>query len=169
MCTPYFTIAQLGINVTKWLGLLLFLAPIQEGFFKISRFIPDGIFLNTAQSSQKIKLLLVVFALVCNLVWFSRTLGEFFLSEFMYIVPVTQIDSKNILRMFSRMRPDRRIALILSERASFLAYSALSLNKFYLVWIEIFQKILPEAELKIVTNSVYLIIWSRGFPTLYIV
>ena len=25
----------------------------------------------------------------------------------MYIVPVTQIDSKNILRMFSRIRPDR--------------------------------------------------------------
>ena len=27
-------------------------------------------------------------------------------------------------------------------------------------------KILPDAELKIVTNSVHLVIWSRGFPTL---
>ena len=32
--------------------------------------------------------------------------------------------------------------------------------------IEIFEKILPEAELKIVTNSVYLVIQSCGFPTL---
>ena len=27
------------------------------------------------------------------------------------------------------------------------------------------KKILPEAELKIVTNSVLLVLWSRGFPT----
>ena len=27
-------------------------------------------------------------------------------------------------------------------------------------------KILPDAELKIITNSVHLVIWSRGFPTL---
>ena len=30
-------------------------------------------------------------------------------------------------------------------------------------------KILPDAELKIVTHSVHLAIWSRGFPTLYLV
>ena len=29
------------------------------------------------------------------------------------------------------------------------------------------KKILPDAELKIVTNSVHLVIWSRGFPTLH--
>ena len=31
---------------------------------------------------------------------------------------------------------------------------------------DILKKILPDAELKIVTNSVHLVIWSRGFPTL---
>ena len=30
-------------------------------------------------------------------------------------------------------------------------------------------KILPYAELKIITNYVYLVIWSRGFPTLFMV
>ena len=41
-----------GIHVTKWLGALslsLFLAPHQEGFFRISRFIPDGICSHIAQ------------------------------------------------------------------------------------------------------------------------
>ena len=39
----------------------------------------------------------------------------------MYIVPVPKIDSKNILRMFSRIRPDRRIAIAItpSEKALF--------------------------------------------------
>ena len=32
---------------------------------------------------------------------------------------------------------------------------------------DILKKILPDAELKIVTNSVHPVIWSRGFPTLY--
>ena len=45
---------------------------------------------------------------------------------------------KNILRMFSRMRQDRRIALTPPERACFSAYSVFYLNKFHLVWIEIF-------------------------------
>ena len=34
----------------------------------------------------------------------------------MYIATVTQIDSKSILRMFSRIRPDRRIVLTPPER-----------------------------------------------------
>ena len=122
-------------------------------------------FSNKAQSRWKIKFFLVVSVLFCNLFWFSRTLGECFSSKLMYIVPLTQTDSKNILRMFSRIRPDHRIALTPPERAWFSAYSALYLNKFHLVWIEIFLKILPEGELKIVTNSVYSVIWSRGFPT----
>ena len=53
----------------------------------------------------------------------------------MYIVLVAQNDSKH---MFSINRPDRRITLTLLERALFSAYSALYLNKFHLVWIEIF-------------------------------
>ena len=42
---------------------------------------------------------------------------EYFLSKFMYIVPVAQIDSKNILRMFSKISPDPRIVLTPPERA----------------------------------------------------
>ena len=129
-------------HVTKWLGaqsLLLFLAPLQVGCFRISRFISDGFFFsNKAQSSRKIKLFLVVSVLFCNLGWFSRTFGECFSSKSMYIVPVTQIDTKNIRRMFSRTRPDRRIALTPPERAWFSAYSVLYLNKFHSVWEEIF-------------------------------
>ena len=59
---------QWGIHVTKWLGaqsLLLFLAPLQVGCFRISRFIPDGFFFsNKAQSMRKIKLFLVVSAIL---------------------------------------------------------------------------------------------------------
>ena len=39
-----------------------------------------------------------------------------FSSEFVYIVLVAQIESKNILRMFSRIRPDLRTALTQPER-----------------------------------------------------
>ena len=52
-----------GIHVTILLGaqsLLLFLAPHHVGCFRISRFIPDGIYSNKAQSTRKIKLSLVV-------------------------------------------------------------------------------------------------------------
>ena len=45
----------------KWLNawsLLLFLAPHQVRFFRISRFIPDWIYSNKAQSTRKIKLFL---------------------------------------------------------------------------------------------------------------
>ena len=107
----------------------------------------------------------VVQALFCNLIWFSWTFGKCYLSKSMYIVPVAQIYSKNILRMPSRIRPDRRIALTPPERAWFSAYSAL-------IWTNPFGmnrdilKIQIYAELKIVTNAVYLVIWSRGFPTL---
>ena len=129
-------------HVTKWLGaqsLLLFLATLQVGCFRISRYIPDGfLFSNKAQSSRKIKLFLVVSVLFCNLVWFSRTFGECFTSKSMYIVTVTQIDTKNILRMFSRIRSDRRIALTPPERVWFSAYSALYLIKFHSTWEEIF-------------------------------
>ena len=72
---------------------------------------------------MEIKLFLVVWALFCNLIWFSRTFREYFSSKFMYIVPVAQTDSKNILRMFSRIRPDCRIMLTPPERAWFSAYS----------------------------------------------
>ena len=51
---------------------------------------------------------------------------------------LSQTDSKNILRTFSGIRLDRRIALTPLERAWFSAYSALYLNKFHLVWTEIF-------------------------------
>ena len=37
----------------------------------------------------------------------------------MYIVPVAQIDSKNILRMFLRIRPDCRIALHHQKKLDF--------------------------------------------------
>ena len=153
--------------MAKWLGaqsLLLFLAPHQVGFF--FRCIPNGIYSNKAQSTWKNQAFSGGVSLLCNLVWFSRTFGECFSSEFMYIVLVTQIDSKNIRRMSSRIRPDRRIVLTPQERAWYYMYSALYLNKFHLVWIKIFWKIPPYAELKIVTNSVYLVIWSPGFPTL---
>ena len=52
-----------GIHVSKWQSArssLLFLAPHQVGFFRISRFIPDGICSNKTQSTRKIKLFLVV-------------------------------------------------------------------------------------------------------------
>ena len=129
---------QWGIHVTKWLGaqsLLLVLTPLQVRFFRISRFIPDGIFSNEAQSTRKLKLFLVVSVLFCNLVWFSRTFGEYFRHV---NCQVTQIDSKNILRIFSRIRPDRRIVLTPPERAWFSAYSALYLNKFHSAWIDIY-------------------------------
>ena len=40
--------------------LLLFLAPHQVGFFRISRFITDGLCSNKAQSTRKIMLFLMV-------------------------------------------------------------------------------------------------------------
>ena len=140
-CEDLFWDTVWGIHVTKWLiawSLLLFLALHKVRFLRISRFIPDEICSNKAQSTLKIKLFLVVSALLCNLVWFSRTFGEWFLSKFMYIAPVAQMDSENILRMFSRIRQDRSLALTLPERTWFFVYSVLYLNKFHLVWIEIF-------------------------------
>ena len=56
---------------------------------------------------------------------------DYFSSELVYIVPVAQIDSKNIL---SRTRPDCRIALTSPERAWFSAYSALYLKES--IWYE---------------------------------
>ena len=82
----------------------------------------------------------------------------------MYTVPVAQVDSKNIFRMFSRTRPYRRIALTLPERTWFCVLCALFEQIPF--GMDIFLKLLPYAELKIVTNSVYPVIWSRGFPTL---
>ena len=132
-----------GTHMTKWLGaqsLLLFLASLQVGFFRTSWFIPDGIFSNffklSTQYAENQALSDGVSAILQS-VWFSGTFG-IFSSKFMYIVPVTQIDSKNILLMFSRIRPDRRIALTPPERAWFFAYSALYVNKFHSVWIEIY-------------------------------
>ena len=49
-----------------------------------------------------------------------------------------RLTAKTFFECFSRIRPDRRIALTPPERAWFSAYSALYLNKFHLVWIEIF-------------------------------
>ena len=56
-------IISVGNQKTKrrsaW-SVLLFLAPHQVGFFRISQFISDRICLNKAHSTQKIKLFLVV-------------------------------------------------------------------------------------------------------------
>ena len=127
---------QWGIHVTKWLGaqsLLLFLAPLQVECFRISQFIPDGIFFtNKARVCGKSSSFWWS-VLFCNLVGFSRTFRECFSSKFMYIVPVTQINSKIILRMFSRVRSDRRIALAPPERTWFSAY-CVYLNKFHSTW-----------------------------------
>ena len=63
----WFVSTMWGIHVTKWLGtlsLLLFLAPHNVGFFRISLFIPNGICSNIAQSTQKIKFFLVVSAIL---------------------------------------------------------------------------------------------------------
>ena len=47
----------------------------------------------------------------------------------MYIIPAALIDSKNIFRMFSRIRLDRRITLMSPVKAWFSAYSALYYEK----------------------------------------
>ena len=107
-----------GIHVTKWLGtgsLVLFLAPHKVRFFRISLFIPNGFCSNKAQSTctRKIKLI----ELFCDLVSYSRTLEECFCCQSGLLGQCTWILTKNILRMFSRIRLDCRIALTSPERA----------------------------------------------------
>ena len=53
-----------------------------------------------------------------------------------------------------------------TRKSLVFCYPALYLNKFHQVSIKLFLKILSYAEIKIVTNYVHLVIWSRGFPTL---
>ena len=146
--------------------ILLFLAPLQTGFFRISLFIPNGICSNKAQSIQKIKLLLVVLALFSDLVQFSRTFEECFCCQSGSPGQCTWILMKNILRMFLKIRPDCRIALTPRERAWFSVYSALYLKKKKKKFIR-YKSRYSKTELKIVTNSVHLVIWSRGFPTAF--
>ena len=124
-----------GIHVTKWLGtlsLLLFLAPHNIGFFRISLFIPNGICSNIAQSTQKIKFFLVVSAILRSGLILENIRRMFLLSIWAAGTMYMNFD-ENILRMLSRIRPDCSIALTPPERAWFSSYSALYLNKFHQV------------------------------------
>ena len=77
----------------------------------------------------------------------------------------TWILTENILRMFSRIRPDCRTAQTPPERAWFLRTLPFIWKHSIRYKSRYLKKILPEEELKIVTNPV---IWSRGFPTVII-
>ena len=64
-CTEFVTIFSSALGkpydqMTRCTEFVLFLALHQVGFFRISRFIPDGICSNKAQSTRKITLFQVV-------------------------------------------------------------------------------------------------------------
>ena len=93
----------------------------------------------------------------------------------MDIVPVAEADSKHIHQKSSRIRLDLRIALSPQERAGFphtLRY-IWKINSIRYKY-RYSKNIITYAELEIKKtkkqkkqkNCVYLIIWSRGFPTL---
>ena len=77
-----------GIYVTKWLdtqSLLLFLALHKVGFFRISLFIPNGICLNKAQRTWKIKLKSSSFLCKCySAIWSNSLLKNVFAANLGY-------------------------------------------------------------------------------------
>ena len=123
-------------------------------------------FSNKGQSKQKIKLFVVVSALFCNLFWFSRTFGECFSSKFMHC-PVDpdwqQYHSSNVLEIEIRSQNSAytvRKSFIFRVLSTLFPQLPFDMNRDIL-------KNPTEVELKIVTNSVYFVIWSHGFPTMY--
>ena len=100
---------------TKWRNLFLFLAP-----HKVS-------FLEYLYSYQKEFVQIKRRVRGKNL----ENIRMFLLSIWDTGIMCMNFDEKKILRMFSRIRPDCRIALTSPERAWISAYSALYLNKFH--------------------------------------
>ena len=138
--SPIFAQSSLQCGESTWpndlsaQSLLLFLAPHQVGFFRISRFIPDGFCSNKVQIPAKNSSSFWQCKHYSAIWTYLLTLGEYFASKFMYIVLVAQVDICQFLRIW----PDCRTVLTPPERAWFSPYSALYLNKFHLVGIEIF-------------------------------
>ena len=71
--------------------------------------------------------------------------------------------SRNVLENQSRLQNSSyttRKSLLFSVLCALFEQIPSGINR------DILKKILPDAELKIVTNFIHLVIWSRGFPTL---
>ena len=123
--------------MTKYTEFVTIFSSLQVGIFRISLFIPNGI------CSNKVFLLSV---------WVTGT---------MYM-NVDQKQSSNVLENQTRLQNSTdttRKSLIFRVLCALFEKNSIRYKSRYS------KKILPEAELKIVTNYVHLVIWSRGFPT----